>query len=71
MTADNLKRVTDTLNLVTGKLIADKDYAYTTGYLQSLLAETIEKYVEKDSELMAIQTRLLAILGVDVCDPEI
>ena len=71
MTADNFKRVADTLDLTTEKMIAEKDYAYTAGYLQSLLIETIEKYVKTDADLMAIQARLLAAIGIDVCNPKI
>ena len=54
---ENIRKVTDAL-------IEGKGYAYTAGYLQSTLVDTISRYVKDETDIHMIQLRLLAA-GID------
>ena len=62
--AEQYNDLNETVRKITDSMIETKGYAYAAGYLQSLLVETIDRYVTDDVDLSMIQIRLLAI-GID------
>jgi hypothetical protein len=58
--AEKYAELNDTVRKVTDTMIKNQGYAYTAGYLQSVLVEIIDRYVKEDSDLSMIQIRLLS-----------
>lgn len=63
--AEQYKNLNETVRKITDSMIESKGYAYTAGYLQSLLVEIIDDYVTDDEDLSMLQIRLLEAVGVD------
>ena len=62
---DKYQNVVDTVSKVVDSLVANRGYAYATGYLQTELINVMCKYIKEDSDLSMHQIRLLAD-GIDV-----
>jgi len=62
--ADKYAELNDTVRKVTDTMIKNQGYAYTAGYLQSVLVEIIDRYVKEDSNLSMI-IQLFVIIHIN------
>lgn len=53
------KSTAEVVSMLVKSMVLAKNHAYATGYLESLLADTLDRYVKDETELTMIHIRLL------------